>query len=105
MVSAQSGNSVISGNVKDAAGLAVPNAKVIIKNIESGVQVGTVTNESGLYRAGALLPGSYQVDVGVSGFDHLSRGPLTLQVSQTLAIDLTLQVGQQSQSVVLTVGQ
>ncbi len=52
MVSAQSGNSVISGNVKDAAGLAVPNAKVIIKNIESGVQVETVTNESGLYRAG-----------------------------------------------------
>src|SRR6266853_4590444 len=99
VVSAQSGNSVISGNVKDAAGLAVPNAKVIIKNIESGVQVETVTNESGLYRAGAHLPGSYQVNVGVSGFDRLSRGPLTLQVSQTLAIDLILQVGQQNQSV------
>src|SRR5207248_3050206 len=99
LVWAQSGNSVISGNVKDAAGLAVPNAKVIIKNIESGVQVETVTNESGLYRAGVLLPGSYQVDVDVSGFDRLSRGPLVLQVSQTLAIDLILQVGQQNQSV------
>src|SRR4029078_12573125 len=30
---------------------------------------------------------------------HLSRGPITLQVSQTLAIDLTLQVGQQNQTV------
>src|SRR6476661_4953189 len=96
---AQSGNSTISGNLKDATGAAVPGAKVIVKNLESGVQVETVTNDSGLYRAGALLPGSYQIDVDSGGFDHLSRGPITLQVSQTLAIDLTLQVGQQNQTV------
>src|SRR5882757_2167254 len=96
---AQSGNSAISGNLKDATGAAVPGAKVIVKNLESGVQVETVTNDSGLYRAGALLPGSYQIEVDSGGFDHLSRGPITLQVSQTLAIDLTLQVGQQNQIV------
>ena len=96
---AQSGNSVISGNLKDATGAAIPNAKVIVKNLESGVQVETVTNDSGLYRAGALLPGSYQIEVDSGGFDHLSRGPITLQVSQTVAIDLTLQVGQQNQTV------
>jgi len=70
-----------------------------VKNLESGVQVETVTNDSGLYRAGALLPGSYQIEVDSGGFDHLSRGPITLQVSQTVAIDLTLQVGQQNQTV------
>src|SRR5258706_7209832 len=96
---AQSGNSAISGNLKDATGAAVPGAKVIVKNLESGVQVETVTNDSGLYRAGALLPGSYQIEVDSDGFDHLSRGPITLQVSQTIAIDLTLQVGQQNQTV------
>src|SRR6266568_5055234 len=85
VVCAQSGNSVISGNVKDASSLAVPNAKVIIKNTESGVQMETVTNDQGLYRAGALLPGIYRVEVDVTGFDHLSRGPIALQVSQTLA--------------------
>ncbi len=96
---AQSGNSAISGNLKDATGAAISGANVIVKNLESGVQVPTVTNESGLYRAGALLPGNYQIDVDASGFDHLSRGPVTLQVSQTIAIDVTLQVGQQSQTV------
>ena len=96
---AQSGSSTISGNLKDATGAAVPGAKVTVKNLESGVQVETVTNDSGLYRAGALLPGSYQIDVDSGGFDHLSRGPITLQVSQTVAIDLTLQVGQQNQTV------
>jgi len=96
---AQSGNSAISGNLKDATGMGVPHAQVVVKNLESGVQVETVTSDLGLYRAGALLPGSYQIEVDAGGFDHLSRGPITLQVSQTLAIDLTLQVGQQNQTV------
>ena len=45
------------------------------------------------------MPGSYRVEADAVGFDHLTRGPLTLQVSQTLALDLTLQVGQQNATV------
>src|SRR5206468_12354348 len=80
----QSGNSVVSGSVKDASGAAVPSAKVKVSNVESGVQFDTVTNDAGLYRVGNLLPGSYKVDVEAQGFDALGRGPLTLAVSQTL---------------------
>src|ERR1700704_6047372 len=96
---AQSGNSVIAGTVKDITGAPVPSAKILIKNVDSGVEVGALTNDAGLYRASALLPGSYRVEADASGFDHLSRGPLVLQISQTLAIDITLQVGQQNQTV------
>jgi len=96
---AQSGNSTISGSVKDASEAAVPTARVKIVNVETGVQFDTVTNSAGLYRAGALVPGSYRIEADAVGFDHLTRGPLTLQVSQTLAVDLTLQVGQQNATV------
>src|SRR5712671_5985673 len=96
---AQSGNSVITGTVKDLTGAAVPSAKILVKNADSGVQVEALTNDAGLYRASALLPGAYQVEADASGFDHFSRGPLVLQISQTLAIDLILQVGQQNQTV------
>ena len=96
---AQSGNSTISGSVKDASEAAVPEARVKITNVETGVQFDTVTNDSGLYRAGALVPGSYRIEADAVGFDHLTRGPVTLQVGQTLAIDLTLQVGQQNETV------
>src|ERR1700676_1611228 len=96
---AQSGNSVITGTVKDLTGAAVPSAKILVKNVDSGVQVEALTNDAGLYRASALLPGAYQVEVDASGFDRISRGPLVLQSSQTLAIDITLQVGEQSQTV------
>ena len=98
----QSGSSTISGMVKDQIGLAVPGAKIKIVNVDSGTQFETVTNEAGIYRAGALLPGSYRLDVDAAGFDAVHRGPITLAVSQTVAIDLNLQVGKQSETVTVT---
>ena len=96
---AQSGNSTISGNVKDASEAAIPTARVKITNVDTGVALETVANSAGIYRAGSLVPGSYRVEADAVGFDHLSRGPVVLQVSQTLALDLVLQVGQQTATV------
>ena len=99
LASAQSGNSTISGSVRDTSEAAIPTARVKITNVETGVQLETVTNSAGLYRAGSLVPGSYRIEADAVGFDRLTRGPVTLQVSQTLALDLTLQVGQQNAQV------
>ena len=96
---AQSGNSTISGIVRDASESAIPTAQLKIVNVETGVQSHTVTNSAGLYRAGALVPGTYRIEADAVGFAHLTRGPLTLQVSQTLEIDLILQVGEQNATV------
>jgi len=101
VVWAQSGSSTISGSVKDASSAAVPDAKIKIVNLDSGVQQETVTNEAGLYRVGALVPGHYRVEVDASGFDRISRGPITLQVGQIVAIDLTVEIGKQSESVMV----
>jgi hypothetical protein len=99
LVQGQSGNSIISGNVKDATDAPVAGAKVVVTNQETGTRLDTVTNDAGLYRAPALVPGNYRVEVDAVGFDHLTRGPVTVQVSQTLAVDLVLQVGKQAESV------
>jgi hypothetical protein len=95
----QSGTSAISGQVKDPAGSVVPAAKVRVVNEENGAVSNQQTNDAGLFRAGSLLPGRYRVDVESSGFDKLTRGPVTLEVGQTIGLELTLQVGQASQTV------
>src|SRR3977135_3933962 len=84
---AQRGNSVISGTGEDATGAAVSDAKIKVTNLESGLKLDTLSNDAGLYRIGTLVPGNYQIEVDAGGFDHLSRGPITLQVDQTFAID------------------
>ncbi|MEW5978754.1 MAG: carboxypeptidase-like regulatory domain-containing protein [Acidobacteriota bacterium] len=98
---AQSGNSTISGTVKDASNAAVPSAVVTIVNLDSGVRVDTLTNDTGLYRVGTLVPGKYQITVEAAGFEPLSRGPITLQVGQAIAVDLTLEVGKQTETVLV----
>ncbi len=91
--------SAISGTVKDPASAPVPNVKIRVVNVESGVGIDTATNEAGLYRVGTLGPGQYRVEADTVGFDHLVRGPVTIEVGQTVALDLILQIGQQNQSV------
>lgn len=96
---AQSGNSSISGAVKDASEAAIPNAKIQIVNIDTGVRLAASSNETGLYRVSSLVPGNYRVEADAEGFDHFSRGPVVVQVSQSLGLDLILQVGAQSTAV------
>jgi hypothetical protein len=96
---AQSGNSTISGAVKDASDAAIPDAKIQIVNIDTGVKVETTSNQDGIYRIPALVPGNYRVEADAAGFDHLSRSPIVVQVSRTLALDLVLKVGQHSTAI------
>ena len=95
----QTGNSTISGSVKDPAAAAIPGAKIKITNVESGATIESVSNEAGLYRVGTLLPGNYRVTVDADGFSTVARGPITVEVGQVVAIDVTLPVGQQSLTV------
>ena len=95
----QSGNSTISGIVKDPTGAPIPAAKLKIVNEQTGASSNQETNESGYYRAGSLVPGVYRVEVEASGFDKVIRRPITVEVGQMVALDLALQVGQASETV------
>ena len=99
---AQTGDSSIVGTAFDETHAAMAGVKVTITNVNTGIAVEALTNEVGLYRATALVPGSYRIDVEVPGFDHLTRGPITVQVSQTIPLDLSLKVGQTSETITVT---
>ena len=99
---AQTGTSVITGTITDASTGAIPGVEVSVTNQETGARQETITNETGAYRFSALPPGPYRIEASLVGFDRLTRGPITLQVSQTIAIDLVLQVGQIGQTVDVT---
>ena len=58
---AQVGSSVLTGIVRDSSGGAISGAQVQVVNEDTGVSVDTVTNQDGLYRVGALVPGKYRV--------------------------------------------
>src|SRR5262245_7437315 len=95
---AQSGNSTISGLVKDSTGGALPGVSIVVRNVATAVSFDAVSNEEGLYRVGALVPGNYRVEASVDAFEPFVR-TVMLAVSQTLALDVTLDVARQSETV------
>jgi hypothetical protein len=72
---------------------------VRVTNEENGSSSSQRTNDAGLFRAGSLLPGIYRVEVEASGFDKLSRRPVTVEVGQTVGLEFALQVGQAAETV------
>src|SRR4051812_25776290 len=96
---AQSGSSTIAGLIKDPSGAAIAAAKVNVVNEDTNISVSTVSNGDGLYRVGALVPGHYRVEVDFAGFQTSIQTSLVLEVGQTLAVDVTLDVGKQTDAV------
>jgi hypothetical protein len=92
----------ISGAVLDSSGAAVGGAKVTANNIETNVARQTTSDPTGNYIVTLLPPGSYTVTVEAAGFRKLVQSGLTLQINQQARLDLTLQLGQVSETLEVT---
>jgi hypothetical protein len=99
---AQSDRGTITGTVADPAGAVVPNAPIQAKNVGTGVEYASATSTTGNYTLLQLPAGEYQVSVAVPGFKKYTRSGLTVEVAQTLRIDISLEVGSATESVTVT---
>jgi hypothetical protein len=99
---AQVAGATLSGTVTDQSGAFVPQAAISIRNVATDITRNTTTSASGFYSVPNLLPGTYDVKASAQGFStHLSTG-ITLTVGAQQVLDITLQVGQISQTVQVT---
>jgi hypothetical protein len=100
---AQGGVGTITGTVTDPKGLTVPQAKVVIRNTDTGIARPPLeTSDSGNYSAAFLQPGHYEVSVDKDGFSPVVRKDLVLQVGQTLTVDMALTVGTSVSEITVT---
>lgn len=83
----------LSGLVTDDSGAVVVGAKVTVRNVQTGVTNETSTTEAGNYQFPALIPGSYEVSVELTGFKKVVQGGITLETGITRTVDLRLTVG------------
>ena len=101
-VSAQVVGATVSGTVVDASGAKVPDAKITITNVGTGIATTTTSKSDGVFVAPNLNPGNYEISVEATGFSKLDRKGITLTVGQELILNLTLQLGAVSQTVTVT---
>ena len=98
-IHAQAVGAALSGLITDERGGAVPGATVSIKNVATGVIRDTSSNTDGFYSAPNLLPGMYEVRVKAQGFQTLVQKEISLTVGAQQALNVSLKVGQLTQTV------
>ncbi len=91
----------ISGNVTDQAGAAVPNASVIVRDLERGGEFKAASNGSGNFTQTHLLPGRYEVHISATGFAEFVIAA-QVQVDSETHLDAQLQIGQTTTAVTVT---
>jgi len=98
---AQAGSGTISGVVKDDSGGAVPGASVHVVNEDTSAAVDVISDEQGAYRADALTPGRYLVEVTLDGFETVANRT-TVVAGQSAAVDVNLSPARFTEGVVVT---
>jgi len=92
----------IFGGITDQSGGVVPGVTVTVTDVARGVSRTLTTDSVGEYSAPSLTPGTYLVRAEAKGFRTIDRQNIILEVGQDLRVDLSLQPGEQTQTVTVT---
>jgi hypothetical protein len=92
----------IAGTVTDSSGAAIGNTTVTLTNLDKNEKHDMVADSSGNYSFVNILPGRYKIEAEKSGFKKFVREPINVQIESGLKVDITLQVGAQTETVEVT---
>jgi hypothetical protein len=92
----------VFGGITDQTGGAIVGATVIVTDVQRGISRTLTTDEAGEYSAPSLIPGGYTVRAEAMGFKVIERQNITVAVGQDVRVDLSLQPGEQTQTVTVT---
>lgn len=98
----QSNSGSLAGSVTDPNGAAVPDATVKVLHQPSGREYTTNTSGSGQYVFPTLEVGPITLTVEKIGFSRLEQAGLVIQIANRSVLDVSLRVGDVTQSVNIT---
>lgn len=88
----------VSGQVTDPTGAVVPDAKITLKDVDTGATQSTTSNGAGEYRFSLLKPGHYTVTAVQTGLESV-ESPLEVVVGAVQSVNLQLQLSKSSTTV------
>ncbi len=98
----QTATGSITGTVTDSSQAPVNGATVTLMNQATNETRTATTNSSGLYSFQLLPPATYRFEVRMAGFRNFVVSRIPLDVGQAVPQNVSLQLGQQTQTVTVT---
>jgi hypothetical protein len=96
---AQEFRGTLLGRVTDQQGGAIPHATVVVTNEGTNVPSEALTEADGAYTVPFLIPGTYRVEVALTGFKKFVRSGVTVGVTQHVTVDARLELGEMTEVV------
>ena len=103
-VLAQTATGVIRGTVEDLTGAVVTDVHVKLVDDARHQSWEQRSNQNGLFEFRALPFGNYRIELDHPGFTKAVIEDVALQVAQTVSVNVTLQVGSVTDSIVVPAG-
>jgi outer membrane receptor protein involved in Fe transport len=92
----------VLGTVRDSSSAVIPGATVTLRNVETGIVLTAVSDEVGNYQFINVRIGTYTVRAELQGFSAAVAENVKVTVNARQRVDLVLQVGNITESVVVT---
>src|SRR5215471_8844917 len=99
---AQFDTATVLGTVRDPSGSVIANAKITLRNVNTGVAASASTNSAGEYEFVTVRIGNYKVTADAAGFSPVTTDTFNVAVGARQRVDLTLQVGTATESITVT---
>jgi hypothetical protein len=94
----------LTGTITDPSGAVVANAQIVITNRATGQSRTATSGINGSYRFTLLPPGTYSVSVSMTGFKTAEFPSVTINVTETAALNCRLEIGVQSETFIVEAG-
>jgi hypothetical protein len=92
----------IRGRVTNEEGAIIVDAKVAVKNLETGISRQLMTDARGRYRALLLNVGSYEITVEKQDYKKFVQSGVKVQVGDVLTLNAVLEIGEFSSVITIT---
>ena len=90
-----------TGRVSDPTGAVLSKATITAHNVDTNVDIRTVSTKTGDFTIPYIKPGHYTVSAEAEGFQKGLRSGLVLQAGQTATVNFVLKVGSATETVLV----
>jgi len=99
---AQYTTSSLSLTVLDTSGAVIVDAKITVRNLDTGLEKVSASGSNGSFTFSALPIGTYEVTVEKAGFSKFVQTGITLTVDQQVNLPVKMQIGNVQEQVTVT---